>query len=164
MAMNYEFDRHILAASQAGDDRAVEIFTAQKTIFNSLLGSEIIFELPREQSFVSHIIPTPDSRAFENLPQSNPEDWGRRLKHYRKLANLSQEDVSKTLFVTTALISNYEHGRYIPKHIGRLIDLAQVVSVPLEGEPEFFALANFPWETVQIEKTRRYIAELQKNK
>ncbi|MCL5010536.1 MAG: helix-turn-helix domain-containing protein [Patescibacteria group bacterium] len=48
MAMNYEYDRHIRAAQEAGNEVAARMLTAQQTIFNGLVRKGILQELPLE--------------------------------------------------------------------------------------------------------------------
>lgn len=48
MAMNYEFERHILAAKVEGNKKAVQALEAQRTVFNSFVEAGIVKELPKE--------------------------------------------------------------------------------------------------------------------
>ncbi|MFA9397226.1 MAG: helix-turn-helix domain-containing protein [Clostridiaceae bacterium] len=41
---------------------------------------------------------------------------GCNIKHNRKLKGLTQENLAKTLYVTTATIQNYENNRRQPKY------------------------------------------------
>lgn len=53
------------------------------------------------------------------------ENFNERLKHARKKANLTQEEVSKEINVARTVISRYENGKLEPniETLGRLIDL-----------------------------------------
>ena len=59
------------------------------------------------------------------------DNLGKRLKQYRKNHNLSQEELSKLLFIRRQTISSYERGKRLPS-LDILWDLADIYDVSMD--------------------------------
>lgn len=101
MAMNYEYERHIRAAEEAGNVKGVEFLRAQQTQFNLAKQAEIVPELDRKvykssESFIENM---------SSKYQKNPE--------IEKFLPLSETN----LYTLLILLREPRHGYAILKEI-----------------------------------------------
>lgn len=56
---------------------------------------------------------------------------GWKISYYRRMNDLSQDELAEKMFVTRQLVSKWENGVGIPK-IDHIIDLCQILNVGFE--------------------------------
>ena len=106
MGMNYELERHILAARLTGKEKGADELERIKNEFNTLVDSGLVDELPREIG-LSESTTRLSRRPKRGLYEIN----GGQIKERRKTLGLRQGDIAGLVGRSQTFISTIERGK-----------------------------------------------------
>lgn len=137
MAMNYEYERHILAAKSAGNKNGVKLLEAQRNIFNSFVEAGIIQELPRKIPETPVLFSTPIEHHIakrDELSRYNTVGIdGQRIKSRRDELGITQAGLASAVSkISRGYISIIERRDYARVSRATAERLSQALGIPVE--------------------------------
>ena len=138
--MNYEFERHMKSAHDAGNDRGVRSLQSLQNLFNQLRDEGVIAELPRETKQIIYVpiykkseisIPQADTdkKATEVTTVQDTKDlipeqigdipweeapFGTTLAYLRKREGFNQAEFARMAGISTAAFNRFERLKSRP--------------------------------------------------